>query len=186
MKVLHKYPGDPDQYVEFLYGRDFTERFPKREIRIMGFNDSAADTVIPVAEVVCDVCNALVKPLDPCVLAPGYLYCWSCAKESVIPHCVVEGMTGPRHDPRSIRLNTSGTLAAAVAEKIHEPVYTLRELRMQREPNGRWRLSARVDAESRIGWERREFTVSAEAVARLSAVRATDLREVKVREERKR
>ena len=85
MKVPFPYPGDPVSEADFMFGREFVESHQGREIVVQVAG--APDVRVPVDDVVCDLCNDGIGPLDPCVLVDdSRLYCWKCAAEWVVPH----------------------------------------------------------------------------------------------------
>lgn len=87
IETTYHYPGDPITPVQLLFGGEFTEANPNREI-VITVDDGVPPTRIPVEDVLCDVCNAPVGELDPCALTDRQLYCWPCYEQWVKPYIV--------------------------------------------------------------------------------------------------
>jgi hypothetical protein len=88
IRVKYQYPGDPVDSAELLFGAEF-QRFVRNgepgAIRFIGDNGDIEDE-ISFDEIVCDSCNAEVRPHEPCARTLDRLYCWSCAGRWVLPH----------------------------------------------------------------------------------------------------
>lgn len=77
------YPGDPETTAELMFGTEFKAVYRSGPVYTTITTDT--ETVrIPVTEVVCDRCNALIGDYDPCLLiGHSWLYCWDCAKDKL-------------------------------------------------------------------------------------------------------
>lgn len=89
--MKYAYPDDPITDVRFMFGIEFAAANPNREIVIGGMTadgsfDDANATRIPVAEIVCDTCNALVQDVDPIAITLDRLYCWPCTVKWILPY----------------------------------------------------------------------------------------------------
>lgn len=69
-------PGDPPVTVALMFGEEFVEHVRKGKPAIIQVGDT---TPLLVQEVICDSCNNEVGLADPCLVMPGWLFCWECA-----------------------------------------------------------------------------------------------------------
>lgn len=82
-----RYPGDPDLPVQLLTGREFLASQPKpREVVFYGNDVQRFDLG---DQIICDQCNADVKPDDACALVDASrLYCATCMARWITPYLV--------------------------------------------------------------------------------------------------
>lgn len=96
MKRQYRYKTDPIDTAEFLFVQEFLDKTPDRSIKVSelgpdGQWHTTAETPIG-DDVLCDLCNAALRPIDPCVLTNDAtrLYCWTCASTWIIPYLLPE------------------------------------------------------------------------------------------------
>jgi hypothetical protein len=99
IRVKYQSPGGPLSEAHLMFGAEFHRWIRNGEpgaVRVI--TESSVDD-IRFDEIVCDVCNAEVRPQDPCAMADR-LYCWACAERYILPHVViglgVEVLLGPK------------------------------------------------------------------------------------------
>ena len=84
-RFRYRYPGDPVTSGARLTGAEFRALMPDRGITF--YTAGREPERIPVEEVVCDGCNAEVRPEDDCALGGGgsRLRTWSIVSIAVAP-----------------------------------------------------------------------------------------------------
>jgi hypothetical protein len=85
--IRYQFKSDPVTEAQLLFGKEFLAQDPNRGMRITDGNGNVIYEA-PLDEVICDSCNVTVAGVDPCAHVPdvGRLYCWTCAKEYVLPY----------------------------------------------------------------------------------------------------
>lgn len=84
----YHYPGDPPGHMRLLSGRAFREENPDRTIRIASLDPTEPEIVIPVEDVICDLCNAGIADDEICGLTYNRLYCAACVDKYYRPYFV--------------------------------------------------------------------------------------------------
>jgi hypothetical protein len=76
------YPGDPELQCWFLFGQEFIDEFRALTggLGVIQVND---EPPMVFSEIICDLCNAEVGRLEPCLLVHRMLYCWACAADKL-------------------------------------------------------------------------------------------------------
>ena len=79
-----QYKTDPITEVSLMFGIEFRTRNKNRAIVVS--DSTGAEQRIPVEDIVCDICNALVQDHDPLAVANNNLHCWSCFQQWIWPY----------------------------------------------------------------------------------------------------
>lgn len=91
LHTIMRYKSDRPVEVLLMFGREFEKLVPDRYIRI---ND---EPPIPVEDVVCDLCNKGIGPMDPCALrGMSSLHCWECFQKHDVQYCSLEALAGSK------------------------------------------------------------------------------------------
>lgn len=82
-----QYPGDPPVQCLDMSMQEFLVRYPRTPMRICSAT-AIKEIPMPANLVICDCCNAELKPDDRVMLVGGTRgYCPQCATQNVLPHC---------------------------------------------------------------------------------------------------
>jgi|JI10StandDraft_1071094.scaffolds.fasta_scaffold00467_46 hypothetical protein len=85
VRVVLQSDGEPATFGQLMFGAEFVKHVRGNkpgQMTVTSLDDHGHPTVLfamDVEDVVCDGCNTVVAPHDPCLLAYNRLSCWTCA-----------------------------------------------------------------------------------------------------------
>lgn len=89
-RATFRYPEDPDIKAVMMFGQEFVQYYRNGGPGTISVETEAGPVGHPFVfnEIICDVCNAEIGRLDPCMLIGSYLYCWDCTKKDKLQYIV--------------------------------------------------------------------------------------------------